>query len=85
MVPVAAPGFGGTKTGYKVACEAIGRLVGQGSTGHFKAAINILGDFNLAGETWDLRRMYEAMGIEVVATITGDGRIGDIQRRTAPP
>ena len=24
--------------------------------------------------------MYEQMGIEVVATITGDGRIGDIQR-----
>ena len=82
VIPVAAPGFGGTKkTGYKVACEALGKLVGRGSTdGIQKASINILGDFNLAGETWDLRRMYEQMGIEVVATITGDGRIGDIQR-----
>ncbi|TVR43572.1 MAG: nitrogenase iron-molybdenum cofactor biosynthesis protein NifE [Planctomycetota bacterium] len=82
VIPVEAPGFGGTKkTGYKVACEALGRLVGQGDTsGIAKASINILGDFNLAGETWDLRRLYEAMGIEVVATITGDGRIGDIQR-----
>lgn len=82
VITVAAPGFGGTKkTGYRVACEALAKLVGTADTaGIGPHSINILGDFNLAGEVWDLRRMYETMGVEVVATITGDGRISDIAR-----
>ena len=27
-----------------------------------------------------IRRYYEQMGVEVVATITGDGRVADIRR-----
>lgn len=82
VLPVQAPGFAGTKkTGYQVACEALAKLVGTGSTaGISRHSINILGDFNLAGETWMIREFYEQMGIEVVATITGDGRIDDIRR-----
>lgn len=82
VIEVAAPGFAGTKkTGYQVACDALARLVGTGSTaGIGRRSINILGDFNLAGETWLIRRYYQRMGIDVVATITGDGRVGDIQR-----
>jgi nitrogenase molybdenum-cofactor synthesis protein NifE len=57
------------------------RLVGMGdTTGISPHSINILGDFNLAGEIWIIREYFERMGIEVVANITGDGRIGDIQR-----
>lgn len=82
VIPVQAPGFAGTKkTGYQVACEALARLVGTGSSaGIAPASINILGDFNLAGETWLIADYYRRMGIEVVATITGDGRIEDIKR-----
>ncbi|MCY2988547.1 MAG: hypothetical protein NTY19_11870, partial [Planctomycetota bacterium] len=40
----------------------------------------ILGDFNLAGETWMIRKYYERMGVQVVATITGDGRVAAIRR-----
>jgi len=43
-------------------------------------SINILGDFNLAGEIWIVRDYFRRMGIEVVANITGDGRVADIQR-----
>ena len=43
-------------------------------------SLNILGDFNLAGEIWIIRDYFKRMGIEVVANITGDGRVGDIRR-----
>jgi nitrogenase molybdenum-cofactor synthesis protein NifE len=82
VLPVHSEGFKGTKKdGYRAACDALGKLIGTGSTaGIGPHSINILGDFNLAGETWMIRRYYEQMGIEVVATITGDGRIDDIRR-----
>ena len=35
-----------------------------------KYSINILGEFNLAGEAWIIRKYYEKMGIEVVSTLT---------------
>ncbi len=55
--------------------------VGTGSTeGIGKYSINILGEFNLAGEAWIIRNYYEQMGIEVVSTMTGDGRVDDIRR-----
>jgi len=82
VLPVQSEGFKGTKKdGYRAACHALFKLVGTGSTeGIAPASINILGDFNLAGETWMIRRYYERMGVEVVATITGDGRVDDIRR-----
>ncbi len=82
VLPVHSEGFKGTKKdGYRAACSALDQLVGTGSTeGISPLSINILGDFNLAGETWMIRRYYERMGVEVVATITGDGRIDDIRR-----
>jgi nitrogenase molybdenum-cofactor synthesis protein NifE len=39
-----------------------------------------LGDFNLAGEIWIIRDYFKRMGLEVVANITGDGRVGDLRR-----
>jgi len=82
VLPVASEGFKGTKKdGYRAACEAVYRLVGTGSTeGVGPHSINILGDFNLAGETWIIRDYYKRMGIDVVACITGDARIADIRR-----
>ncbi len=82
VLPVHSEGFKGTKkSGYKAACDALMQLVGTGDTsGISHRSINILGDFNLAGETWMLRDYYQRMGIEVVATVTGDGRVDDIRR-----
>ena len=82
VLPVHSEGFKGTKRdGYRAACEAIYKLVGTGDTsGIGPHSINILGEFNLAGETWILRDYYKRMGIEVVACITGDSRIDDIRR-----
>ncbi len=82
VLPVASEGFKGTKKdGYKAACEAVLRLIGTGATdGISRLSINLLGDFNIAGETWVVRDYFERMGIEVVATITGDGRVDDLRR-----
>ena len=82
VLPVHSEGFKGTKKdGYRAACEAVYKLVGTGDTaGISPHSINILGEFNLAGETWILRDYYKRMGIEVVACITGDSRIEDIRR-----
>lgn len=82
ILPVNSEGFKGTKKdGYKAACEALRVLIGTGdTTGISPYSINILGEFNLAGETWILRDYYKRIGIEVVASITGDSRIADIRR-----
>jgi nitrogenase molybdenum-cofactor synthesis protein NifE len=82
VLQVDSEGFKGTKKdGYYAACAALAKIVGTGAIeGISPHSINILGDFNVAGETWMIRKYYERMGVEVVATITGDGRIDDIRR-----
>ncbi|MCW5200096.1 nitrogenase iron-molybdenum cofactor biosynthesis protein NifE, partial [Desulfobulbus sp. F1] len=76
VIPVQSEGFKGNKrAGYQAACDAMFRLIGTGEiAGISKYSLNILGDFNLAGEIWMVREYYERMGIQVVANITGDGR-----------
>lgn len=82
VLPVQSEGFKGNKrAGYHAACQAMFRLVGTGdTTGISPKSLNILGDFNLAGEIWIIRDYFKRMGIEVVANITGDGRVADIRR-----
>ncbi|MEW6429260.1 MAG: nitrogenase iron-molybdenum cofactor biosynthesis protein NifE [Thermodesulfobacteriota bacterium] len=82
VLPVQSEGFKGNKrAGYEAACKAMFKLVGTGDISSIpRYSINILGDFNLAGEIWLIREYYEKMGVTVVANITGDGRIDDIRR-----
>jgi nitrogenase molybdenum-cofactor synthesis protein NifE len=82
VLPVMSEGFNGTKKdGYKVACEALAKLVGTDNETEIpEYSINILGDFNLAGELWILTDYYKKMGISINATITGDGRVDDIRK-----
>ncbi len=81
-IPVQSEGFKGNKrAGYEAACNALIELVGSGPIdGISPFSINILGDFNLAGEIWIIKDYYRRMGIEVVSTITGDGKVKEIQR-----
>ncbi len=82
VIPVQSEGFRGTKKqGYSAACAALAQLIGTGdTTGIGKVSVNILGDFNIAGEIWTIRGYLERMGVEVVATMTGDGRVEAIRR-----
>lgn len=82
VIPVQSEGFKGNKReGYNAGCKAMFELVGTGdTTGISPMSVNILGDFNLAGEIWIIRDYFKRMGIETVANITGDGRVDDIRR-----
>jgi len=82
VIPVQSEGFKGNKReGYLAACTAMRTLVGTGDvSGISPLSVNILGDFNLAGETWIITDYLKRMGIEVVAGITGDGRVDDLRR-----
>lgn len=82
VLPVQSEGFKGSKReGYLAACKAMFRLIGKGDTaGVSPISINIFGDFNLAGEIWIIREYFEKMGVQVVANVTGDGRVRDIER-----
>ncbi|MDR3209600.1 MAG: nitrogenase iron-molybdenum cofactor biosynthesis protein NifE [Oscillospiraceae bacterium] len=81
VVPVKAPGFSGTKSrGYQLACDAIMSLMQPRPDGVQPAGVNILGDYNLAGETWIVKGYLESLGIPVVASITGDATLESLTR-----
>lgn len=80
VIPVMSPGFAGHKAiGYRMACNAIMELISKAPAGKKrKKGVNILGDFNLAGEMWIIKGYLEEMGIEVVSGITGDASCGEL-------
>lgn len=82
VLPVMSEGFRGTKKdGYSAACSAMLKLVGTNKD--YEApphSINILGDFNLAGELWMLKDYYQRIGVNIIACFTGDGRVEEIRR-----
>lgn len=82
VIAVMSEGFNGTKKdGYKIACGALSKLIGTDTTFQAPAySLNILGDFNLAGELWMLAEYYKKMGVNLVAAMTGDGRVDDIRK-----
>ncbi|MDR2359929.1 MAG: nitrogenase iron-molybdenum cofactor biosynthesis protein NifE [Oscillospiraceae bacterium] len=72
-IPVKAPGFSGTKSqGYRMACDALMRLILPHKSDSEIRGVNILGDFNLAGEMWIIKNYLERLGIPVVSAVTGD-------------
>ncbi len=72
VIPVKSPGFSGNKaTGYQMACNAIMELLSAQKPVK-QRGVNILGDFNLAGELWIVKDYLRRIGIPVIATITGD-------------
>jgi nitrogenase molybdenum-cofactor synthesis protein NifE len=82
VIPVMAEGFRGTKRdGYSAACRALLELIGSADASAVgPLSINLLGDFNVAGESWIIKKYFAEMGIEVVSVLTGDGRIDEIRR-----
>ncbi len=73
VIPVKSPGFSGNKSvGYKMACNAIMELILPYKQQEKQRGVNILGDFNLAGELWIVKDYLNKIGINVISTITGD-------------
>lgn len=82
VIPVLSEGFKGTKRdGYNAATRALLSLIGRGDISTVgRCSINLLGDFNVAGESWIIKSYFERMGVEVVSVLTGDGRVDEISR-----
>jgi nitrogenase molybdenum-cofactor synthesis protein NifE len=82
VIPVMAEGFRGTKRdGYSAATRALLELIGTAdASGVGPLSINLLGDFNVAGESWIIKEYFARMGVEVVSVLTGDGRVDEIRR-----
>lgn len=82
VIPVLSEGFKGNKRlGYRAACSALSQLIGtkEHSSGN-PFTINLLGEYNVAGDLWSIRPHFEEMGIEIIASLTGDSRVEDIQK-----
>lgn len=86
VIPVIAPGFLGHKNlGNRIAGEVLldyvigtykgARGKGQGASEH---TINLIGEYNIAGELWDILPLFKKIGINVLSKITGDSTFKEI-------
>ncbi len=79
VIPVKSSGFAGNKSmGYKAACNALLKLMEEGNGDKKIRGINILGDFNLAGEMWIISEYLKRIGVNIVSKFTGDSRYEEI-------
>jgi len=95
VVPVDAAGFYGTKNlGNRIAGEAmvkyvIGtaepvelsseRLQEAAERGIRIHDVNLIGEYNIAGEFWNVLPLLDELGIRVLCTLSGDARFHEVQ------
>ena len=83
VVPVNVPGFVGSKNlGNKLAGEVlldyvIGTEEPEETTPY---DINIIGEYNLSGELWQVKPLLDELGIRILACISGDAKYHEIAR-----
>lgn len=91
VIPVIAPGFMGHKNlGNRLAGETLLKyVIGTGiKTGEIdnqseidaELSINIIGEYNIAGDIWNILPLYKKINIPVMAKITGDADFAEITR-----
>ncbi len=81
VIYINAPGFLGSKNiGNRIASEALLKhVIGTAEpeiTTPFD--INIIGEYNVAGEIWNVLPLFKKLGIRVLSKITGDARYQEI-------
>lgn len=91
VVPVDAAGFYGTKNlGNRIAGETMLRhvigtrepdlvpagTVADGVTVHDVA---LIGEFNIAGEFWNVAPLFDELGLRIVGKLSGDARFREVQ------
>lgn len=77
VIPVHSAGFRGSKNfGNRLGGQALlDHVIGTSPAPRQAGpSINIIGEYNIAGEVWAVEPLLEALGIRVQARITGDGR-----------
>jgi nitrogenase molybdenum-cofactor synthesis protein NifE len=81
VVPIQAPGFVGPKNlGNKLAGEALLKHVIGTQEPEFTTPydINIIGEYNLAGELWQVKPLLDELGIRILSCISGDARYAEV-------
>ncbi|HEY9662064.1 MAG TPA: nitrogenase iron-molybdenum cofactor biosynthesis protein NifE [Allocoleopsis sp.] len=81
VIPINSPGFIGSKNlGNRVGGEALLEYVVGTAEPEFTTPydINLIGEYNIAGELWGVLPLFEKLGIRVLAKITGDARYQEV-------
>ncbi len=81
VIPVLSPGFVGPKNlGNKLAGEAILEHVIGTQEPEYSTPydINIIGEYNLAGELWQVKPLLDELGIRILACISGDAKYHEV-------
>ena len=94
MVPVDCAGFYGTKNlGNRIAGEAMFNYVigtrepdpvsaealAQLAPGIKVHDVNLIGEYNIAGEFWHLAPLFDELGLRILCTLSGDARFREVQ------
>jgi len=81
VIPINSPGFIGSKNlGNRVGGESLLEYVIGTAEPEFTTPfdINLIGEYNIAGELWDVLPLFEKLGIRVLSKMTGDARYQEI-------
>jgi nitrogenase molybdenum-cofactor synthesis protein NifE len=81
VVPVESPGFAGAKNmGNELAGDALLRhVIGTAEPARTTPYdVNVIGEYNVAGELWQVKPLLDRLGIRILASISGDGRYRDV-------
>ncbi|QSJ18888.1 nitrogenase iron-molybdenum cofactor biosynthesis protein NifE [Nostoc sp. UHCC 0702] len=81
VVYVNSPGFLGSKNlGNRIGNDTLLNYVIGTAEPEFTTPfdINLVGDYNVAGETWNVLPLFDKMGIRVLSKITGDARYQEV-------
>lgn len=81
VIPVQSPGFVGSKNlGNRLGGEALLEHVVGTAEPEFTTPydINLIGEYNIAGELWGVLPLFEKVGIRVLSKITGDARYQEV-------
>ncbi|WP_424194812.1 nitrogenase iron-molybdenum cofactor biosynthesis protein NifE [Ampullimonas aquatilis] len=81
IIPVNSPGFAGPKNlGNKLGAEALLDYVIGTKEPEYTTPydINIIGEYNLSGELWQIKPLLDALGVRILSCISGDGRYDEV-------
>jgi len=83
VIPIISPGFVGPKNlGNKLAGEAMLDYVIGTQEPDFTTPydINIIGEYNVAGEFWQVKPLLDELGIRILSCLSGDARYHEVAR-----
>ncbi|MGY4315224.1 nitrogenase iron-molybdenum cofactor biosynthesis protein NifE [Bradyrhizobium sp. JR3.5] len=81
VIPINSPGFVGSKNlGNKLAGEALlDYVIGTQEPDYTTPYdINLIGEYNLSGELWQVKPLLDELGVRILSCISGDGKYREV-------